>query len=123
MAPLETDEIRPQDQGGTRSTPLDSAQASFLQIENPNIVLVDWKMAEDNHGTILRLLETAGKAGDVTISSPLLAIESAWLATAMEENQRVLPVSADGLRFAVKPFQVVTLRVETRSTRKVAAAH
>ena len=119
MSPLETNDIRAQDQGGARSTPLESAQASFLQIENSHIVLVNWKMAEDGHGTILRLLETAGKAGDVTISSPLLAIDSAWLCNAMEENQRVLPVSG-GLRFAVKPFQIVTLRVETSGVRKPA---
>ena len=71
-------------------------------------------MAEDGEGTILRFLEVAGKESSVEVQTPLLEVKSAWMSDALERKQGPLPVSSHGFRFSVKPFQIVTVRLEGR---------
>ena len=116
MSPLETDEIIPNDKEISWQGPLASTQDSFLRVDQPNVVLVTWKRAEDQKGTILRFVEIGGKEESVRLKSPLLKISSAWECNAMEVNQQSLPVSADGISFSVKPYQIVTVRVQGTRT-------
>jgi alpha-mannosidase len=81
-------------------------------VAQSNVVLVNWKTAEDGHGTILRFLEVAGEAGIVDVQVPILQVRGAWMCNAVEENQQALTTTAQGLSFPVKPFQIVTVRVE-----------
>jgi alpha-mannosidase len=81
-------------------------------VNNPDVVLVTWKAAEDGEGTILRFLEVAGKESTVDVETPLLNVESAWMSDAMERKQGPLSVSSHGFRFSAKPFQIVTVRLE-----------
>jgi len=112
MSPLEVDQITSQDKAINFARPLDSAQASFLQVREPGVVLETWKMAEDGKGTILRFLEVAGKESVVEAETPFLDVKSAWMSDAFERNQGPLPVSPHGFQFPVKPFQIVTVRLE-----------
>jgi alpha-mannosidase len=112
MSPLEVDQITSQDKAINIARPLDSAQASFLQVREPGVVLETWKTAEDGKGTILRFLEVAGKESVVDVQTPLLDIKAAWTSDALERNQGLLPVSPHGFQFPVKPFQIVTVRLE-----------
>jgi hypothetical protein len=112
MSPLEADQITSQDKAINSPRPLDSAQGSFLRINQPDVVLVTWKMAEDGDGTILRFLETAGQSSTVSIDFPLLNVESALSCNALEQNQQPLTVSPHGFVFSVKPFHIVTVRVK-----------
>jgi alpha-mannosidase len=82
------------------------------KVNQSNVVLVNWKTAEDGHGTILRFLELAGKSSQVSVEIPVLQIKSAWKCTAMEENQQPLSTSEHEVSFPVAPFQIVTVRVE-----------
>jgi alpha-mannosidase len=112
MSPLEVDQITSQDKAINSPRPLDSAQSSFLQVDQPNVVLETWKRAEDGDGTILRFLEVAGKESSVDVQTPILNVESAWMSDALERKQGSLSVSSHGFRFSVKPFQIVTVRLE-----------
>jgi alpha-mannosidase len=112
MTPLEANEIIENDKEVSPPRPLDKAQASFLEVGQPNVVLVNWKNAEDGRGTILRFLEVAGQTGQVDIQIPILQIQAAWICNAMEENQQQLSNGVHGLSFLIKPFQIVTVRVE-----------
>jgi hypothetical protein len=112
MSPLELDQITSQDKALNTPRPLDAGQGSFLQVNNPNVVLVTWKMAEDRQGTILRFLEVAGKQSTVDVQTPLFEVKSAWMNDALERKQGPLSVSPHGFRFSVKPFQIVTVRLE-----------
>ncbi len=111
MSPLEVDQITSQDKAINSPRPLDSAQGSFLQVNQPDVVLVTWKRAEDGEGTILRFLEVAGKESSVDVQTPLLDLTSAWVSDAMERKQGPLSVSSHSFRFSVKPFQIVTVRL------------
>ncbi|MDR3674456.1 MAG: polysaccharide lyase family protein [Acidobacteriota bacterium] len=112
MTPAETDQIFSQDKALDTPRPLDSAQGSFVQVDQPNVVLVTWKMAEDGEGTILRFLEVGGEAKPVEVQIPHMDVKSAWSSDAMERKQAAIETSAHGFRFAVKPFQIVTVRLE-----------
>jgi alpha-mannosidase len=90
-------------------------------VDNPGVVLLTWKQAEDHNGYILRFVEIAGKAETAGVSSPILDIQSAWRCSAMEENQQSLAVADKGAKFDVKPYEIVTVRVQGRPA--LAAAH
>ena len=112
MSPIEVNEIKPQDKAISPPRPLDPVQGSFLQVDQPNVVLVTWKRAEDDQGTILRFLEVDGKPGTVNVQGPILNLESGWICNAVEENRQPLSVSPHGFSFAVKPFEIVTVRLQ-----------
>jgi hypothetical protein len=112
MTSLETNEISRGDKEFSPPRPLHKAQRSFLQVNQSNVVLVNWKTADEGHGTILRFLEVAGQARTVEVQIPILDVQAAWMCNTMEENQQPLSTVAHGLAFSVKPFQIVTVRVE-----------
>jgi alpha-mannosidase len=112
MTPLETDRITPQDKALDTPRPLDGAKGSFVQVDQANVVLVTWKEAEDGKGTVLRFVETGGKTATVNVQIPHLDVKAAWSSDAMERAQAPLATSAHSISFSVKPFQIVTVRVE-----------
>jgi hypothetical protein len=118
MSSLEVDQITSQDKAINSPRPLNSAQGSFLQVNNPDVELVTWKMAEDGEGTILRFLEVAGKESSVEVQTPLLNVRSASMSDALERKQGPLAVSSLGFSFRVKPFQIVTVRLEAAASLK-----
>ena len=73
--------------------------------------VVNWKAADDGKGSIIRLLETGGKAVTAHLNFPLFKLESAWSANAAEDNLEALSPSGHRLEVEVKPHQIVTLRV------------
>jgi hypothetical protein len=121
LTPLESDVITYEDKSVDRPAPLDPLKAGLLQVDNPGVVLLTWKRAEDHNGYILRFLEIAGRATTVGVSSSILDIQSAWQCNAMEEKQQPLAVADKGVKFDVKPYEIVTLRMQ--GTPTVAAAH
>ena len=114
MSALETDEIIPEDRVDTASPPPDSAQTSFLQVDQLNVVLSIWKEAEDEKGTILRFIELDGKSSTVKVTTPIVELQSAWTCNALEACQQSLPVSPNSFTFDIKPFQIVTLRIKSK---------
>jgi alpha-mannosidase len=114
LTPLETDEIKYQDKSVDRPAPLDPVQGGFLNVDDPGVVLLTWKQAEDRNGYILRFLEISGRSTTVDVSSPILDIQSAWLCNAMEENRQSLAVSGKAIKFEVNPYEIVTVRIQGR---------
>ena len=111
LTPAETDQITSQDKAMATPRPLDGAQGSFVQVDQPNVVLVTWKEAEDSDGTVLRFLEVGGQASTVDVQTPHLDVNSAWTSDAMERKQAALSTTAHGFSFSAKPYQIVTVRL------------
>ena len=109
--PLEVNEIRSQDQALELSRPLDGKQASFLTVNDPDVVLDTWKPAENGDGTILRLIDLGGQPRTVTISTPLLTIRKASETDAIERDQKPLPVNSGGVQVQITPHQILTIRL------------
>ena len=111
MTPIEIGQLISNDKFGDPARPLTTSPTSFLEVSAPNVVVENWKVAEDNQGTILRLLEVGGQSTSARLDFPLFSLERAWLANAVEENQNQLVVTGHSLEVALKPHQFVTVRI------------
>lgn len=112
VTPLEEDEIRSQDKALDLPRPLDGKQASFMTVDDPDLLLETWKPAEDGDGTVVRFLDLGGKPRTVTVSTPLLALDKATEADAVERNQKSLPLQGShGFQVDVHPHEIVTVRL------------
>jgi alpha-mannosidase len=114
MRPAELDYVVSQDKPGNPPRPLPAEGAGFLESTGDNVALITWKEAEDGNGTILRLQEIAGKAGEARIKVPRTDISSAQLCSGVEENVRTLSVEDNGIRLTFEPFQVLTVRLVSK---------
>lgn len=104
-----------QDKVGNPDEPLPAEGASFLKIDAPNIVLVTWKRAEDEKGTILRLQEMAGRGSEVTVTFPRMHIRSANLCNAVEDNLHDLTATDNAVHLTFQPHEVLTVRLNVNS--------
>jgi alpha-mannosidase len=116
ITPLEQDEIQSQDKALDLPRPLSGKQASFLQIDDPNVLLDTWKPAEDSNGDILRLIDLGGTARTITLSTPLLSLASAMRTDAVENNQVPLSLtSSHTIQVSLRPHEILTLRLVFRT--------
>ena len=85
---------------------------SLVHARTPHVVIETIKQAEDGQGLILRFYEAFRTRGPVELvfAAP---VRAAWRCNLLEENEAQLDVQ-DGhvLRLQVRPFEIVTLRVE-----------
>ena len=82
----------------------------FIAVDQSNVVVETIKWAEDGEGLIVRLYEARRARGRVTLRTAF-PVRAAWRTNLLEENRQ--PVEAKGreVRFAVRPFEIVTLRL------------
>ena len=111
MTPLETDKIVDQDKYDDPARALTPAPTSFLQVSARDVVVENWKAADDGHGSIVRLLETGGEPANFRVTLPLFTIQHAWITSAVEENQREIPTSGSSVDVSIKPHEILTLRI------------
>ena len=110
--PLEKDMVTTQDRAMSGPRPLGEKQDSFLDVQDPNLLLETWKAAEDGNGTILRFLDLGGATRTVTVHTPLLDLEKAWQTDAVERDQKQLSlIGTTGFQFTVHPHEIVTVRL------------
>jgi len=88
------------------------SEESYLDINSNDVILVNWKKAEDNTGTIMRFLEIGGKAEEVKVKIPLGKINSIFQCDAVERNIKTLPFTEDNFKFTIEPYQILTLRIQ-----------
>ncbi len=83
---------------------------SLISIDRPNIVIETIKQAEDGRGVIVRLYESQRRRGEFTLTTAFPLAE-AWRTNILEDNLERLDVNDHQLRFFIKPYQIVTLRL------------
>jgi hypothetical protein len=111
MTPLEVGEAVNDDKFGNPPTPLSPQPTSFLTVDNPNLVVVNWKVADDKQGTILRLLEVGGASGMAHLNFDVFTLQRAWTDNAAEANQKELQVSQHTVEVPFKPHEILTVRI------------
>jgi alpha-mannosidase len=84
--------------------------SSFISVDQPNVVIETIKQAEDGQGLIVRLYESQRQRGDITLTTGF-PLARAWRTNLLEENQEQLEVNGRHLRVAIKPYQILTLRL------------
>jgi alpha-mannosidase len=111
MTPLEHRQLIPNDKYDNPPRPLSPAPTSFLELNSPDVLVEDWKRAEDGNGTIVRLIEVGGQSVTANLTFPLFNVRQAWETNAVEEKQANLPVDGHSVEIQMKPHQIATLRV------------
>lgn len=86
---------------------------SFIQVNQPNIVIETVKKAEDGRGYIIRLYESQRKRGKFILTTNFPLAE-AWRANILEENLEELKFESQQVFYAIKPYQILTLRLIPR---------
>jgi len=88
------------------------ASHSFVSVSPENVVLTAVKKAEDANGLIFRVYEWAGKASTVEFHVPPGAT-AATVTNMMEIPEGdALPIAADTVKAPIKPFEILTIRVD-----------
>lgn len=86
------------------------AKQSWIQIDRPGVYLEAVKAAENGDGMIVRLYEGHGARGPVTITVNL-PVQKAVLTNLVEQDQKPLRISGNGIKLDLKPFEIVSLRL------------
>jgi alpha-mannosidase len=121
VTPLELDEVTQQDKA-VPSNGLSAKAFSFLEVNDPGVVLQTWKAAEDGNGTILRFVEIEGTERKIRIRMPLLEIQEAWKTDAVERDLlRLESASHDALEFTIHPYEIATIRVKVHTAAQRSA--
>jgi alpha-mannosidase len=84
---------------------------SFIAVDQPNVVIETVKQAEDGNGVIVRLYESRRKRGEIVLTTNF-ALDKVWQTNLLEENETALTPEGNRVRFLIKPYQIVTLRLE-----------
>ena len=110
--PLEQNQIRSQDKALDLPRALNGNEASFLTIDDPDVLLDAWKPAEDGNGTILRFIDLGREPRTVTIHLPLLSIGKIVATDAVERDQTaIVREDVHTFKIAVRAHQILTVRL------------
>ena len=83
---------------------------SFVSVNRPNVVIDTVKKAEDGGAVIVRAYEAGNRRGEAVFTFGE-KIKSAALCNLLEEETAALEVFDNKVRIAVKPFEIVTIKV------------
>jgi len=84
---------------------------SFCQVNNPNVILLTMKKAEDGEGIIIRLNETEGRDTDVSVTLPKITISKVYETNIVEDNQKLLDFQGQTIKTNIKAFGIKTIRI------------
>ena len=83
-------------------------EKSWISVENPNVTLTAVKKAEDSNALVFRLVEWAGKPGEVRLHVPAGATD-AFETNLMEKRGDSLPLSGDLVTVPIGAFEILTV--------------
>jgi len=92
------------------------ASRSFCNVDKPNVILVNMKVAEDKDGIILRLMETEGTETTAAVTLPFIDISEAYLTNLLEENENLLSCQRHRVILPIKSFGTATLRIKSSTS-------
>jgi len=84
--------------------------ASFLTVDDPNIIIEAIKLAEEGNEVVVRMYESGGGARRARLASPL-AIGSATITNMLERKPEAIAHDAHGVRLEFRPFEIKTVKL------------
>jgi hypothetical protein len=97
---------------------LPEGEASFVEVDSDHAEVTALKKAEDGRGLILRLRETAGRAGVARLRSPALRLTAAALTSGVEADRAPLAVKEGWVEAPLTPRQFTTVRLMLAAREK-----
>jgi hypothetical protein len=88
-----------------------AAQPSFIQIDNPQAILLAFKQAENSDGFALRLWNCEETPTTAKVVFPEFKIVSAHNADIVERRGDAIRHASNSLDISLKPFDIVTIRL------------
>ncbi|MBI2940976.1 MAG: alpha-mannosidase [Chloroflexi bacterium] len=82
-----------------------------IAVGAPSVLIACLKMSHDRTGRVIRLYESAGRAGEAEVRG-LPAGARVWETSVVEDCLRELPVQGEAVRLAFGPWQVRTVLVQ-----------
>jgi alpha-mannosidase len=99
--------------GGKPRTGSLPASASLVEVDNPAVVLLALKKAEDGSGYVLRLWNMEGTAQTVRLHFPNLRLQSAWFSDLAETKLVEIEIPDEtSLFLTVGAGEIITIRVQ-----------
>lgn len=89
----------------------------FLAVDRPNVVVETVKGAEDGRGVIVRLYESQRRRGTFRLEAGLPVL-AAWHTNLLEEDQEPLDVEGRTVTASIRPYQIMTMRLELEAEPK-----
>jgi alpha-mannosidase len=83
---------------------------SMFKVDRESVVIETVKKAQDGDGFIVRMYESLGGRGVVDIAASF-DIKSCFETDLIEENKKQLTADNNQIKFNIKPFQILTLRI------------
>jgi alpha-mannosidase len=96
-----------------RDAPTRGEGLALFSLDAPNVAIETVKQAEDGQGIILRLYEAMRRRGNATLTCAF-EIAAAWKTNLLEENQEGLSPVGKQVSFSVRPYEIITLRLELK---------
>lgn len=84
---------------------------SLLSVDRRNIIIETVKKAEDSGAVIVRLYEAYNQRSTVTLTAGF-DVQKASICDLLENEAESLTVEDNKITFPVKPFEIVTLKLE-----------
>jgi len=81
-----------------------------VRFDRPNVVIETVKRAEDGRGVVIRCYEALRQRGPLTLAASFPLAE-AWHTNLLEEDQARLEVGDNRVKLAVRPYEIITLRL------------
>jgi alpha-mannosidase len=100
---------------GAASAPV--ASDPLFRLDGQGVTLEAVKNSNAGDGIVLRLWETHGRSGEAVLHLPA-AISRAEIVNLLERAPRAVAIEEGCLRLAFTPFQIVTLKLTTRSAEE-----
>jgi len=86
------------------------ARRSYVSVDQDNVIIETIKKAEDDDGIIVRLYETNGWRGNVTLRA-FLPVDKVIETDLMENEEQEIPFKDNEIRLYFEPFQIRTLKL------------
>ncbi|PYV08663.1 MAG: hypothetical protein DMG07_25135, partial [Acidobacteria bacterium] len=90
------------------------ASGSLLRVAGVRAVVQALKRSEDGQELVVRFRETGGQTGTLVLKPGLLPFVSAQRADALERPEGPVVPVAEGARFELRRYQILTLRLKLR---------
>ena len=83
----------------------------FCQIDQPNVILLALKKAEDGNGIIIRVNETEGRAVGAKLTISGLGIKEVHGTDLVETNIERLNAEGQTINFEINAYDIKTFRI------------
>jgi alpha-mannosidase len=88
------------------------AEQSYLSVSSPNIILTAVKKAEDSNALALRMYESAGKQGEVSVTVPPGATGASLVNLMEKESGTALTMHGNTVMLTAHPWEILTLKID-----------